>query len=37
MIGAAAAAAVPVTMLLGQVRGRVFAATSLGQLVASLG
>ena len=37
IIGAAAAIAVPVAMLLGQVRGRVFAATSLGQLVASLG
>jgi signal transduction histidine kinase len=37
VVGVAAAIGVPITMLLGQARGRVFAATSLGQLVASLG
>src|SRR2546430_522715 len=33
-IGIAAALAVPLAMLVGQVRGRLFAVTSLGQLVA---
>jgi signal transduction histidine kinase len=36
VIGAASALAIPAAMLVGQVRGRVFAATRLGQLVARL-
>jgi signal transduction histidine kinase len=37
VVGTVAALAVPVAMLVGQIRGRVFAATSLGQLVARAG
>jgi signal transduction histidine kinase len=37
LVGAAVALAVPLALLVGQVRGRVFAATSLGQLVARIG
>jgi signal transduction histidine kinase len=36
-VGAASALAIPLAMLLGQVRGRVFAATRLGRLVARMG
>jgi signal transduction histidine kinase len=35
--GAVASLGVPLALLVGQVRGRVFAATSLGQLVARIG
>jgi signal transduction histidine kinase len=37
VVGAATAIAVPLTMLVGQVRGRVFAATRLVRLVADIG
>ena len=37
LLGGASALAVPLAMLVGQVRGRVFAATSLGRLVARVG
>jgi signal transduction histidine kinase len=37
VLGAAAAFAVPLTMLVGQVRGRAFALESLGQLVSRVG
>jgi signal transduction histidine kinase len=37
VLGAASALAIPAALLAGQLRGRVFAATSLGQLVARVG
>jgi signal transduction histidine kinase len=37
IVGAVCAVAIPLALLVGQVRGRVFAATSLGQLVARVG
>jgi hypothetical protein len=37
VVGAASGLAIPASMLVGQIRGRVFAATSLGELVARVG